>query len=204
MVPGTAGLDAGARASSYDHRTALAVPGTVRALVRAVVVLLAAYLVIYFYAPRYELPRQVALYVLWEGALLTLGWRLVYIWFVTHLPLDRHLLILGASAAGRTVPVYRHPPAVAPLAPAHMHGNRADGRQVHLCLGGDPRRGAGSCASYAKYAFKVQAKNAPNPVTEYGPDQFHLGVQVKLGVILLPQDVDPPELAILLALPYRT
>ena len=91
-----------ALAPSYDLRTALVVPGTVRALARALVVLLAAYLVVYFYAPRYELPRLVALYVLWEGALLTLGWRLVYIWFVTHLPLDKHLLILGASEAGRT------------------------------------------------------------------------------------------------------
>ena len=91
-----------ALAPSYDLRTALAVPGTVRALARAVVVLLAAYLAVYFYAPRYELPRLVALYVLWEGTLLTLGWRLVYIWFVTHLPLDKHLLILGASEAGRT------------------------------------------------------------------------------------------------------
>ena len=92
-----------ALAPSYDLRTALVVPGTVRALARALVVLLAAYLVVYFYAPRYELPRLVALYVLWEGALLTLGWRLVYIWFVTHLPLDKHLLILGASDAGRTM-----------------------------------------------------------------------------------------------------
>ena len=62
-----------ALAPSYDLRTALAVPGTVRALARAVVVLLAGYLVVYFYAPRYELPRLVALYVLWEGAILTLG-----------------------------------------------------------------------------------------------------------------------------------
>ena len=92
-----------ALAPSYDLRTALAVPGTVRTVARAVVVLLGVYLVVYFYAPRSELPRLVALYVLWEGALLTLGWRLVYIWFVTHLPLDKHLLILGASDAGRTM-----------------------------------------------------------------------------------------------------
>lgn len=91
-----------ALAPSYDLRTALGAPRTVRALARAVVVLLGAYLVVYFYAPRYELPRLVALYILWEGALLTLGWRLAYIWFVTHLPLDKHLLILGASDAGRT------------------------------------------------------------------------------------------------------
>ena len=91
-----------ALAPTYDLRTALSVPNTVRALARAVGVLLAAYLVVYFYAPRYELPRLVALYILWEGALLTLGWRLVYIWFVTHLSLDKHVLILGASDAGRT------------------------------------------------------------------------------------------------------
>jgi len=91
-----------ALAPSYDLRTALTVSGTTRALARAVVALLAAYLVVYFYAPRYELPRLVALYVLWEGALLTLGWRLVYIWFITYLPLAKRLLILGASEAGRT------------------------------------------------------------------------------------------------------
>ena len=91
-----------ALAPLYDLKLALAVAGTLRALGRAVVVLLAAYLVVYFYAPRYELPRLVALYVLWEGAFLTLGWRLVYIWFVTHLPFDKHILILGASEAGRT------------------------------------------------------------------------------------------------------
>ena len=88
---------------SYDLRTAHSVPGTVRALARALGVLLCAYLVVYFYAPRYELPRLVALYVLWNGALLTVGWRLVYIWFVTHLSFDKHVLILGASDAGRTI-----------------------------------------------------------------------------------------------------
>ena len=89
-------------APSYELGTALAVPRTVRALVRGVGVLLAAYLAVYFYGPRYELPRLVALYILWEGALLILSWRLVYIWFVTHLQLDKHVLILGASDAGRT------------------------------------------------------------------------------------------------------
>ena len=89
-------------ATTYDLRTALEVPRTVRALARAVVVLFATYLVVYFYAPRYELPRLVAVYVLWDGALLTLGWRLVFIWLVKHPPLDKHLLILGASEAGRS------------------------------------------------------------------------------------------------------
>ena len=37
-----------------------------------------------------------------------------------------------------------------------------------------------------------------------GPDQLHLGVQLQLGVVLAAQDVDPPQLANLLALPDRT
>lgn len=86
---------------SYDLRIAFSVPGTMRALARAVVALLVAYLAVYFYAPREELPRLVALYVLWDGALLTLGWRLAYIWFVTNLPLGKRVLILGASDAGQ-------------------------------------------------------------------------------------------------------
>ena len=91
-----------ALAPSYNLRVAVGVQGTIRALTQAVGVLLAVYLVGYFLAPRYALPRLVALYVLWEGFLLTLGWRLIYIWFVTHLPLNKRLLIFGASDVGRT------------------------------------------------------------------------------------------------------
>ena len=61
---------------TYSLRTALSVRRTIRALGHAIAVLLGAYLLSYFYAPHYELPRLVAVYVLWEGGLLILAWRL--------------------------------------------------------------------------------------------------------------------------------
>jgi exopolysaccharide biosynthesis polyprenyl glycosylphosphotransferase len=66
---------------SHNVRTALSARRTVAALVRGMAVLLAAYLAVYFYLPPRALPRLVALYILWEGALLILAWRLSYVWF---------------------------------------------------------------------------------------------------------------------------
>ena len=94
--------------ASYDHRSALAVRPTVRALAGAAALLFTVYLAVYFYAPRSELPRLVVLYILWNGALLLLGWRLVYIWFSVRLLLSKRVLVLGASEAGRaTVELFR-------------------------------------------------------------------------------------------------
>ena len=86
---------------SYNLRAARSVGRTAAALARALGLLLVAYLALYFYAPRSGLPRLVALYVLWEGALLTLGWRLTYIWYVANVHGDKRVLIVGATAAGR-------------------------------------------------------------------------------------------------------
>ena len=88
-------------APSYNLRTARSVGRTAAALAQALGLLLVVYLALYFYAPRLGLPRLVALYVLWEGALLTLGWRLTYIWYVANLHGDKRVLIIGATAAGR-------------------------------------------------------------------------------------------------------
>lgn len=59
-----------ALARLYDLRVALSVERTVRALLRAIAGLLVAYLLLYFYATQLQLPRLVALYILWEGCLL--------------------------------------------------------------------------------------------------------------------------------------
>ena len=90
-----------ALAPSYNLRTARSVGRTAATLAQALGLLLVAYLALYFYAPRSGLPRLVALYVLWEGALLTLGWRLAYIWYVANVHGDKRVLIVGATAAGR-------------------------------------------------------------------------------------------------------
>jgi len=65
---------------SHNVRTALSARRTTAALARGMALLLAVYLATYFYAPPRALPRLVALYILWEGALLVLAWRLWYLW----------------------------------------------------------------------------------------------------------------------------
>ena len=80
---------------SHNVRTALSVERTVAALVRGMAVLLAAYLALYFYLPPRALPRLVALYILWEGALLVLAWRLWYLWFFSRGAYLRRVLVVG-------------------------------------------------------------------------------------------------------------
>ena len=87
-------------APTYNIGVALSVQQTVRALVRLASLLLVGYLAVYFYAPRQALPRLLALYFLWEALLLTLGWRLVYIWVFTETGLRRRALIVGTGQAG--------------------------------------------------------------------------------------------------------
>ena len=86
---------------AYDLRVALSIERTLLAVVRAAAMLFVLYLAVYFYAPREELPRLMALYWVWEAALLTLGWRLVYIWLFTETGLRRRILVFGAGDAGR-------------------------------------------------------------------------------------------------------
>lgn len=82
---------------SHNVRTALSVERTLAALVRGMAVLLAAYLAIYFYVPPRALPRLVALYILWEGALLVLAWRLWYLWFFSRGAYLRRVLVVGGG-----------------------------------------------------------------------------------------------------------
>ena len=87
---------------SHNVRTALSAKRTTAALVRGMAVLLAAYLAIYFYAPPRALPRLVALYILWEGALLVLAWRLWYLWFFSRAPYLRRVLVVGSGDRAET------------------------------------------------------------------------------------------------------
>jgi len=90
---------------SHNVRAALSVRRTVAALGQGMAVLLAVYLALYFFLPPRALPRLVALYILWEGALLVLAWRLWYIWFFSRPAYLPRVLIVGggerAAAAAR-------------------------------------------------------------------------------------------------------
>lgn len=82
---------------------AFSLRGTLRNLRRAAAVAMIGYLVVYFYAPRQALPRIMALSVIWEACLLTLAWRLLYVFTFTRMPMRRRVVIVGIGAAGRAI-----------------------------------------------------------------------------------------------------
>ena len=91
-----------ALAPAYGVRISLSVFDTIVRLVQAAALLLGAYLVVYFYSPRYQLPRLMGLYVLWDGFLLVLAWRLIFAWFFSRDLFARRVLIVGAGEPGLT------------------------------------------------------------------------------------------------------
>jgi exopolysaccharide biosynthesis polyprenyl glycosylphosphotransferase len=86
-------------APSRRLRIGLSLEQTWRTLLGATATVAGAYLLAYFYAPRAVLPRLPALYFLWEAALLTLAWRLCYLYTLSRGFLRRRALLLGDAAA---------------------------------------------------------------------------------------------------------
>jgi exopolysaccharide biosynthesis polyprenyl glycosylphosphotransferase len=84
-------------------RIALSIRETAARLFNVAILLLVGYVAVYFYAPRQALPRLLALYFVWEVFLLTLGWRLIYIYIFTETRLRRRALIAGAGPSGERI-----------------------------------------------------------------------------------------------------
>ena len=80
-------------------RSALDPAESARGLAQAVTVLLLVYLGVFFFAAGLRLPRLVALYILWNGTLLVLGWRLIAQWSLTRAPFSRRILVAGSGRA---------------------------------------------------------------------------------------------------------
>lgn len=106
---------------------ALDLRALLRGLIQAGAALFVAYLVAYFYAGPDVLPRLVALYILWNGAWLTWGGRLVLLWTLTRDPFTRRVLIVGegeaADAARRMMQAW---PGVQVLAASEAPHDRID------------------------------------------------------------------------------
>lgn len=68
---------------------------TVGGLLSAAGALAAFYIVLYFYAPPSALARLPALYFLWEAVLLTVGWRLIYLFVLRRGAFTRRAVIVG-------------------------------------------------------------------------------------------------------------
>ena len=91
-----------ALAPAYTLRIAFSVRDIVMRLLQAALLLLTMYLLFYFYSPRYELPRLMALYVLWDGVLFVLAWRLVNAWYFSRDIFAKRVLVVGGGDAGVT------------------------------------------------------------------------------------------------------
>ena len=99
-------------ALSYTHHSHYLqdLSATMAALVRASAVVLALYLVVFFASGRAVLPRLVALYFIWDAALLSLAARLVAGWFVARKGRERRVLVVGeGSAIDSALEILQHP-----------------------------------------------------------------------------------------------
>ncbi len=92
-----------ALAPARQLRVAFSVRHTCNRIAHAALALLIVYLAIYFYAPRQALPRLMVLHFLWQASVLTLAWRLVYIWLFTETSFRRRTVIVGAGRAGQAI-----------------------------------------------------------------------------------------------------
>jgi len=86
-------------APARQLRVGLSLDLTWRALFVAAASVAAAYLAAYFYSPRAVLPRLPALYFLWEAALLTLAWRLCYLYALSRGLFRRRALVISSASA---------------------------------------------------------------------------------------------------------
>jgi exopolysaccharide biosynthesis polyprenyl glycosylphosphotransferase len=75
--------------------SAHALPRTVGGVLSAAGALAVFYVVLYFYAPPAALARLPALYFLWEAVLLTVGWRLIYLFVLGRGAFTRRAVIVG-------------------------------------------------------------------------------------------------------------
>lgn len=72
---------------------------TVVAISRAAAVLLFAYLSLFFYFGRAVLPRLMAVYFIWDAALLSLAARLIVGWLIAREGRGRRVLVVGEGTA---------------------------------------------------------------------------------------------------------
>jgi exopolysaccharide biosynthesis polyprenyl glycosylphosphotransferase len=96
-VPLWLGVTVPTRAWNSAH----ALPRTVSGLLSAAGALAAFYVVLYFYAPPAALARLPALYFLWEAVLLTVGWRLIYLFVLGRGGFTRRAVIVGDGPRAR-------------------------------------------------------------------------------------------------------
>lgn len=83
---------------------------TRRALLRGAAAILIAYLAVFFASGRAVLPRLVAMYFIWDAALLTFAARLIAGWMITREGRSRRVLVVGEGGAiDSALEILKHP-----------------------------------------------------------------------------------------------
>jgi exopolysaccharide biosynthesis polyprenyl glycosylphosphotransferase len=88
-------------APTRTWHAAHALSRTLTGLLSAAGVVLAVYVIFYFYAPPAAVARLPALYFVWEAVLLTAGWRLIYLFVLGRGAFSRRTVIVGSGARAR-------------------------------------------------------------------------------------------------------
>lgn len=107
---------------AFDQR------GTATALARASLVILVLYLALFFALGRAVLPRLMAMYFVWDAALLSFAARLIAGWMIAREGRSRRMLVVGEGAAiDSALEILRHPAFadihVAGIVGAHRAGS---------------------------------------------------------------------------------
>src|SRR5262249_33698231 len=96
-VPLWLGVTVPTRAWNSAH----ALPRTISGLLSAAGALAGFYVILYFYAPPSALARLPALYFLWEAVLLTVAWRMIYLFVLGRGGFTRRAVIVGDGQRAR-------------------------------------------------------------------------------------------------------
>lgn len=112
--------------------------GAIRlALLRAAAALLFIYLAVFFITGRAVLPRLMAMYFIWDAALLTFAARLIAGWMIAREGRSRRVLIVGeGSAVDSALEILKHP-SFGDLHVAGIVGSHAHAESIAVATGTD-------------------------------------------------------------------
>lgn len=169
-------------------RVALSLEATWRALVIAGATVAAAYLLAYFYAPPAFLPRLPALYFLWEAGLLTLAWRLCYLFATARGALRRRAVVVGAGpAATKMADLIRHHAPDAELSAVIDPASAAELESTVLA------RGISEIVLASKDPLPAETVQALVRCQEHGIEVVPMAVEYEQRLLRVPIDDLPPD-----------
>lgn len=110
---------------------------TRRAIARGAAAILVAYLAVFFASGQAVLPRLMAMYFIWDAALLTFAARLIAGWLIAREGRSRRVLIVGeGSAVDSALEILKHP-SFGDLHVAGIVGSHAHAESIALATGTD-------------------------------------------------------------------